>query len=136
MTVLDHIGVAVRSIDERLAVYRALGLEPSGGEDVPSQKVRVAFLPVGGTRIELLEATAGDSPIAGFIATRGEGVHHLCLEVADIRSAMAMARAAGLAVLSEEPQAGADGAQVCFVHPRSTGGVLIELTQPDGNRER
>jgi len=136
MAVLDHIGVAVRSIDERLAVYRALGLEPSVREEVPAQRVRVAFLPLGGTRIELLEPTAEDSPIAGFIARRGEGVHHLCLEVTDIRSAMAMARAAGLAVLSEEPQAGADGAQVCFVHPRSTGGVLIELTQRAGNRER
>jgi methylmalonyl-CoA epimerase len=130
MAVLDHIGVAVRSIDERLASYRALGLEPVGGEEVPSHKVRVAFLPLAGTRIELLEPTADDSPIARFIARHGEGVHHLCLEVADIRSAMAKARAAGLALLSEEPQAGACGAQVCFVHPRSTGGVLIELSQP------
>jgi methylmalonyl-CoA epimerase len=130
MAVLDHIGIAVRSVDERLAVYRALGLEPSGGEEVASQKVRVAFLPLAGTRIELLEPTAEDSPIAGFIARRGEGVHHLCIEVPDIQAAMAAARAAGLAVLSDEPQAGAHGAQVCFVHPRSTGGVLIELSQP------
>jgi methylmalonyl-CoA epimerase len=130
MAALDHIGIAVRSIDERLAVYRALGLEVAGREEVPSEKVRVAFLPLAGTRIELLEPTAEDSPIAGFIAKRGEGIHHLSIEVVDIRAAMARARAAGLAVLSEEPQQGADGAQVCFVHPRSTGGVLIELSQP------
>jgi methylmalonyl-CoA epimerase len=130
MAVLDHIGIAVRSVDARLAVYRALGLEPAGREEVPAQKVRVAFLPLAGTRIELLEPTAEDSPIAAFIARRGEGVHHLSFEVADIRAAMAMARAAGLEVLSGEPQVGAHGAQVCFVHPRSTGGVLIELSQP------
>ncbi len=130
MASLDHIGIAVRSIDERLAAYRALGLEPAGHEEVPSQRVRVAFLPLAGTRIELLEPTGEDSPIAGFIAKRGEGVHHLCIEVADVRAAMASLRAAGLAVLSDEPQAGAHGAQVCFVHPRSTGGVLIELSQP------
>jgi len=135
MAVLDHIGIAVRSVDERLAVYRALGLEPSGGEEVPSQKVRVAFLPLEGTRLELLEPTADDSPIAGFIARRGEGVHHLCIEVADIRAAMAKARAAGLAVLADEPQAGAHGSLVCFVHPRSTGGVLIELSQPAAGGE-
>ncbi len=136
MAVLDHIGIAVRSVDERLAVYRALGLEVSGSEEVPSQKVRVAFLPLGGTRIELLEPTAEDSPIASFIARRGEGVHHLCIEVADVRAAMASLRAAGLAVLSEQPQAGAHGAEVCFVHPRSTGGVLIELSQPAAGGER
>jgi methylmalonyl-CoA/ethylmalonyl-CoA epimerase len=132
MAVLDHIGIAVRSVDERLAVYRALGLEASGSEEVASQKVRVAFLPLGGTRIELLEATAEDSPIAAFIARHGEGVHHLCIEVADVRATMSRAREAGLTVVSDEPQAGADGALVCFIHPRSTGGVLIELSQPAG----
>ena len=129
MAVLDHIGIAVRSIDERLAVYRALGVEAAGREEVPSERVRVAFLPLGDTRIELLEPTAADSPIAGFIERRGEGVHHLCIEVDDVRLAMAKARAAGLTLLSDEPSPGADGAQVCFVHPRSTGGVLIELSQ-------
>ena len=130
MRALDHIGIAVRSIEERLAVYRALGLESAGGEEVPSQKVRVAFLPLGDARLELLEPTADDSLIAAFLAKRGEGIHHLCIAVDDVRAAMAGLRAAGFAVLSEEPQAGAHGAQVCFVHPRSTGGVLIELSQP------
>jgi len=125
--VLDHIGIAVRSLDERRKVYEALGLELSGEETVAEQKVRVAFLPVEGSRIELLEPTAPDSPIAGFLEKRGEGLHHLCFRVDDIVAAMARLRAQGLALLSAEPQTGAHGARVCFIHPKSTGGVLIEL---------
>jgi methylmalonyl-CoA/ethylmalonyl-CoA epimerase len=125
--VLDHIGIAVRSLDERRNVYEALGLELSGEETVAEQKVRVAFLPVEGSRIELLEPTAPDSPIAGFLEKRGEGLHHLCFRVDDIVAAMARLRAQGLALLSAEPQTGAHGARVCFIHPKSTGGVLIEL---------
>jgi len=125
--VLDHIGIAVRSLDERRKVYEALGLELSGEETVAEQKVRVAFLPVEGSRIELLEPTAPDSPIAGFLAKRGEGLHHLCFQVDDIVATMASLRAQGLALLSAEPQTGAHGARVCFIHPKSTGGVLIEL---------
>lgn len=127
MRVLDHIGIAVRSLDERRKVYEALGLELSGEETVAEQKVRVAFLPVEGSRIELLEPTAPDSPIAGFLEKRGEGLHHLCFRVDDIVAAMARLRAQGLALLSAEPQTGAHGARVCFIHPKSTGGVLIEL---------
>lgn len=127
MRVLDHIGIAVRSLDERRNVYEALGLELSGEETVAEQKVRVAFLPVEGSRIELLEPTAPDSPIAGFLEKRGEGLHHLCFRVDDIVAAMARLRAQGLALLSAEPQTGAHGARVCFIHPKSTGGVLIEL---------
>ena len=127
MRVLDHIGIAVRSLDERRNVYEALGLELSGEETVAEQKVRVAFLPVEGSRIELLEPTAPDSPIAGFLAKRGEGLHHLCFQVDDIVATMASLRAQGLALLSAEPQTGAHGARVCFIHPKSTGGVLIEL---------
>jgi methylmalonyl-CoA/ethylmalonyl-CoA epimerase len=130
MTELDHIGVAVPSIDEVLSCYRALGLELEGVEDVPSQKVRVAMLPIGSTRIELLEATAPDSPIARHLERRGAGLHHLCLRVDDIRQAMARLAGEGFQLLSDEPQPGAHGALVCFVHPRSTGGVLIELAQP------
>ncbi len=130
MRVLDHIGLAVRSIEERLPLYRALGLESEGGEEVPEQGVRVAFLPVEGTRIELLEPTTSDSPIARFIERRGEGIHHLCFRVDDIRAAMAVLREQGYEPLSDEPQRGAHGALVCFLHPRSAGGVLIELRQP------
>jgi methylmalonyl-CoA/ethylmalonyl-CoA epimerase len=129
MKVLNHIGIAVRSVEERLAVFRALGLEVAGEEEVASQKVKVAFLPVEGTRIELLEPTGEDSPIAAFIAKRGEGLHHLCFEVADIVAAMADLKAKGFRLLSDEPRPGAHGTRVCFMHPASGGGVLIELCQ-------
>jgi len=129
MTTLHHIGIAVRSMEDRLAFYRALGMEVGGREEVPSERVRVAFLPVEGTRLELLEPTAADSPIAVFLDKRGEGLHHLCFEVEDIRTAMASLQAAGFRLLSAEPRPGAHGSEVCFVHPRSAGGVLVELRQ-------
>ncbi len=132
MKKIDHIGVAVRSVEERLKFYRALGLAEEGSEEVSEQKVRVAFLPVEGTRIELLEPTAEDSPIARFIAKRGEGLHHIAIHVGDIRAAMAALAGEGFELLSEHPVTGAHGSQVCFVHPRSTGGVLWELCQPGG----
>ena len=128
--VLDHIGIAVASLDERLAFYRALGLEVSAVEEVPSERVRVAFLPLEGTNLELLEATGPESPIAAFIAKRGEGMHHICFRVADIRSAMAGLKAGGFDLLGDEPRRGAHGRLVCFVRPRSAGGVLVELSQP------
>ena len=127
---LDHIGIAVRSLSEGLAVYRALGLEVSGEEVVAEQKVRVAFLPVGETRLELLEATSPDSPIAAHLEKRGPGLHHVCLAVPDIRAAMASLKERGLRLLSDDPQPGAHGCLVCFVHPKSAGGVLLELSQP------
>ena len=127
---LDHIGIAVASVDDGAAFYRALGLVLEGVEEVPEQKVRVGFLPIGGTRLELLEPTSDDSPIAGFLAKRGPGLHHLCVRVDDIRAAMARLREQGYRLLSEEPQPGAHGGQVCFVHPKSAGGVLLELSQP------
>ncbi len=130
MQAINHIGIAVRSLEERLALYRALGLEVSGEEEVASQKVKVAMLPVRGTQIELLEPTAPDSPIAVAIEKRGEGLHHICFEVEDIRATMGQLKAAGFQLLSDEPRPGAHGSQVCFLHPRSGGGVLIELCQP------
>ena len=129
-TKLDHIGIAVASLEGALGVYRSLGLEMACVEEVPGQKVRVAFLPLGETRLELLEPTADDSPIARHLERRGPGLHHLCVEVADIRAAMARLAADGYALLSPEPQSGAHGYLVCFVHPKSAGGVLIELAQP------
>jgi methylmalonyl-CoA/ethylmalonyl-CoA epimerase len=126
---VNHIGVAVRSLQERVPLYRALGLEVAAGEEVPSEMVRVAFFSAGGTRIELLEPTAPDSPIAKFIAARGEGLHHICLEVDDIRATMAELAGQGFRLVSEEPKPGAHGSQVCFIHPKSAGGVLIELCQ-------
>ncbi|MEW6337864.1 MAG: methylmalonyl-CoA epimerase [Acidobacteriota bacterium] len=130
MRVLDHVGIAVRSIEERSRVYRALGMDVAAVEDVPGQKVRVAFLPLEGTRLELIEPTDPSSPIAGFLEKRGEGVHHLCFQVDDVRAAMARLSEHGMQLLAREPVVGADGALVCFVHPRSAGGVLIELSQP------
>lgn len=126
---VDHIGVAVRSLRELVPLYRALGLEVSGGEEVPSEMVRVAFLSAGGTRIELLEPTTPDSPIARFLATRGEGLHHISLEVDDIRTTMEALAAQGFELVSSEPRPGVHGTLVCFIHPKSAGGVLIELCQ-------
>lgn len=128
-TSIDHIGIAVQSLEEGKAFYEALGLEMEGIEEVPEQKVRVGFLPVGDTRLELLEATSEDSPIARHLEKRGPGLHHLCFEVKDIEASMEKLRSSGYRLLSEEPQPGAHGCRVCFVHPKSSAGVLIELSQ-------
>jgi methylmalonyl-CoA/ethylmalonyl-CoA epimerase len=132
---LDHIGIAVESIDERLSMYQALGLEATGFEVVETQGVRVAFLPVGDSRLELLEATGPTSPIARHLERRGPGVHHICLGVSDIRQTMARLAEQGFELLSEEPQRGAHDCLVCFVHPRSTGGVLLELSESVGSQK-
>jgi methylmalonyl-CoA/ethylmalonyl-CoA epimerase len=132
---LDHIGIAVRSLKEGRRLYEALGMTVSTIDEVPEQGVRVAFLPLGDTRLELLEATAPDSPIARHIERRGPGIHHLCVEVEDVEAAMRELAAAGYRLLSDEPQAGAHGSRVCFVHPGSTDGVLLELAQPGGAQE-
>jgi methylmalonyl-CoA/ethylmalonyl-CoA epimerase len=126
---LDHIGIAVVSIDDALGVYRALGLEEACREEVPSQKVRTAFLPVGESRIELLEPTAEDSPVAKFLAKRGGGVHHVCFAVDDIGEALSDLERRGFRLLNAQPVAGADGKRVAFLHPDAGHGVLIELSQ-------
>jgi methylmalonyl-CoA/ethylmalonyl-CoA epimerase len=134
--VLDHIGIAVSGLEEALPFYEALGLVVTGTDEVPEQGVRVAFLPVGDGRLELLEPTGPESPIAKHIERRGAGLHHVCLRVDDIEKAMAELKAQGFRLLSEEPQPGAHGCRVCFVHPKSTGGVLLELSEhasPAGN---
>ena len=132
---LDHIGIAVDSIDSGLAIYRSLGIEVEDVEEVADQKVRVAFLPVGETRIELLEPTDDTSPIARHLDRRGAGLHHICLRVADIRAAMGQLSEEGYRLLSEEPLRGAHDCLVCFVHPKSAGGVLIELSQRLGESD-
>ncbi len=133
ITKIDHLGVAVRALDEALAVYtRALGLELKHIEVVEEQKVKVAFLPVGESSIELLEPTDPDGPVGKHIATRGEGMHHLALRVDDIEQALERARAAGLHLVDEVPRTGAGGAKIAFIHPRSTHGLLIELCQKGG----
>ncbi len=127
---LDHIGIAVASVEAGAAVYRALGLQLEGVEEVASQKVKVGFLPLGDTRLELLEPTSPESPIAKHMEKRGPGLHHLCIQVDDIRAAMAKLSAEGFQLLSSEPQPGAHGCLVCFLHPKSANGVLVELSEP------
>ena len=125
---LDHIGVAVESLDKALAMYEAaLGLKPSGFDEADQSKI--AFLPVGDTRIELLEGLGPDSPISKFVAKRGPGIHHLCFEVPDIHAAFAAVKATGAQVLDAAPRPGAHGCTVFFVHPKSAGGVLMEFSQ-------
>ena len=126
---LDHIGIAVRSIAESVAFYEALGLQLTATEDVPEQGVRVGFVPIGNTRLELLEPLGGDGPVARHLDRRGPGLHHVCVRVSDIRAAMVRLAAAGYRLLSDEPQVGAHGCLVCFVHPKDAGGVLVELSQ-------
>lgn len=129
-TIIQHLGVAVQSIEEALTFWRdALGLEFKEIEVVEDQGVRVAVLPIGESRIELLEATGADTPVGKFLAKRGPGIHHLCVEVNDINAKLDELKALGARLIDERPRRGAGGALVAFVHPSSTGGVLIELTQ-------
>ena len=127
---IDHLGIATRSIDEALKFWQnALGLEKTHTETVEEQKVRVAMLPIGDTRIELLEPTSEDSPISKFLEKRGGGIHHIAIEVEDIRQALAGLKSAGMRLIDESPRIGAEGCLVAFVHPSTTNGVLLELTQ-------
>lgn len=130
MTHVDHIGVAVASLDEALSFYRdSLGLAVHEIEEVADQKVRVAMLPVGPTNIELLEPTSPDSPIARFLEKKAPGIHHIAVAVTDIDSVLADLKARGVRLINEEPLTGAGGKRIAFVHPAATGGVLLELCQ-------
>lgn len=126
---IDHIGIAVHSIAEARGFYEALGLVVEAIEDVPHEGVRVALIPCGASRIELLEPTSDDSPIARFLARRGPGIHHLCLGSSDVRADDARLRQGGFEILRPEPTRGAGGCWVQFVHPKSAGGVLVELAE-------
>ena len=128
---ISHIGVAVVSLDEAIAFYReTLGMVFHGIEEVPEQKVRVAFLQVGESNIELLEPTAADSPVAKFLEKNGPGIHHIAYEVAHIESALAKLESAGARLIDTVPRCGAHGSRIAFVHPKSSFGVLTELCQP------
>jgi methylmalonyl-CoA/ethylmalonyl-CoA epimerase len=130
LTKINHIGVAVKSIDETLPFYRdQLGMTFMGAEEVVEQKVRVAMLQVGESKIELLEPTADDSPVAKFLEKNGSGVHHLAYEVADLEAAIAKMLADGARMIDEKPRQGAHGTRIAFVHPKSSNGVLTELCQ-------
>jgi methylmalonyl-CoA/ethylmalonyl-CoA epimerase len=127
---IDHLGIAVTSLDEALAFYRdALGLDVSAREVVEDQGVTVAMLPVGESRVELLEPTASDTPVGKFLARRGPGLHHVCYSVPDIDAALDRLRSSGARLVDERPRVGAGGHLVAFVHPSATGGVLVELVQ-------
>jgi methylmalonyl-CoA epimerase len=126
---IDHLGIATRAIDEKLPFWKLLGLEPAGREVVEGQKVSVTFLPVGDSTLELLEPTDPGSPIAKALASRGEGIHHLCLLVEGIDPLLETLRAAGVPLINEVPVPGAHGARVAFVHPKGTGGILVELSE-------
>jgi methylmalonyl-CoA/ethylmalonyl-CoA epimerase len=125
---IDHLGIAVRSLDETVPIYeKALGLRCEHREEVPSQKVRTAFFDVGGVHLELLEPTSPESPIAKFLADRGEGIHHIAFRTDDITGQLAQAAGAGVRLIHEKPFEGAAGKLVAFLHPKSTHGVLTEL---------
>lgn len=127
---IDHIGIAVKSIDEALKFYEdVLGLQCTGVEEVSEQKVRTAFIPTGGSEIELLESTSEDGPISKFIEKKGEGIQHIALRVDDIEKALEEIKSKGLILIDEKPRYGAGGAKIAFIHPKSTKGVLLELCQ-------
>ena len=127
---IAHIGVAVKSIEEALGIYRdILGLEVAGIEEVEEQKVRTAFIPVGGTEIELLESTDPDGPVGRFISRRGEGIHHIALDVEGIEGLLDRLRERGIRLIDERPRINIHGRKYAFIHPKSTAGVLIELCE-------
>ncbi|RLI78058.1 methylmalonyl-CoA epimerase [Archaeoglobales archaeon] len=126
---IDHIGIAVSNLNEAMELYKKLGFEVKEIEEVAEQKVKVAMLPVGESKIELLEATSEDSAIAKFIEKRGEGIHHIAVNVDDIEKALENAKNEGLKLIDEKPRIGAGGKKVAFIHPKSTKGVLLEFVE-------
>ncbi len=127
---VDHIGIAVKSIDETLKLWEGvLGIKCTGREEVPDQKVVTAFLPLGDTEIELLEGTSSDSPVTQFLERRGEGLHHIAIRVESIEEAIRELKANGVRLTDEKPRYGAGGARIAFVHPKAANGVLLELSE-------
>ncbi len=129
MATIDHLGIAVKSLRSAKAIYEKLGLKISPEETVEHEQVRLVMVAVGESRLELLEATSENSTIAKFIAKRGEGLHHVCLKVPDLPASVARLKKDGVRLVSEEIKTGAGGHRYVFVHPSSTGGVLLELVQ-------
>jgi methylmalonyl-CoA/ethylmalonyl-CoA epimerase len=126
---IDHIGVAVKNLEEAVDLYKKLGFVLKEIEEVPEQKVKVAMLPVGESKLELLEATSENSAIAKFLEKRGEGIHHVAINVEDIEKALQLAKENGLTLIDEKPRIGAGGKKVAFIHPKSTKGVLLEFVE-------
>ena len=130
--IIDHIGIAVNSIDEAMKFWEGvLGVKCHGVEEVAEQKVKTAFLPIDDSEIELLEGTSEDSPVSKFIAKNGQGIQHIAIRVADIEAALAELKEKGVRLIDEKPRIGAGGAKIAFLHPKATGGVLLELCQRD-----
>ncbi len=129
MKKIDHVGIAVKNLEDAMKVWEGLGLEVEEIEEVSDQKVRTAIIHVGESRIELLEPTAEDSPIAKFIAKRGEGIHHIALGVENLEEHLAKLKEAGYRLIDEKPRMGAGGAKIAFVHPKAVTGVLLELCE-------
>ncbi len=129
MATIDHLGIAVKSIAAARGFYEALGLSVVHEEEVPEEQVRTAMIPVGESRIELLEATSEDSPVGRFLAKRGEGLHHVALHVDDISGTLESLKAKGVRLISDDLQIGAGGHLYFFIHPESAGGVLVEICQ-------
>jgi methylmalonyl-CoA/ethylmalonyl-CoA epimerase len=132
LTKINHIGIAVKSLEESIPFYRdQLAMPFAGIEEVAEQKVRVAMLQVGESKIELLEPTSADSPVAKFIEKNGPGIHHLAYEVENLEAAIVRLMAEGARMIDDKPRAGAHGSRIAFVHPKSSNGVLTELCQSD-----
>jgi methylmalonyl-CoA/ethylmalonyl-CoA epimerase len=130
---LDHIGIAVESLNDGFKFYEALGFKGLAIEEVPSEKVRVGFIPLqNSANLELLEATSEESPIYKFVQKRGPGIHHICLRVKDIDLILNRLKSKGVRLLNEVPKQGAHNCRIAFIHPASTGGVLIELSEKSG----
>ncbi len=127
---VDHIGIAVKDLEQAKKFYtEVLGMECMGEEVVEEQKVKVCFIPCGDSEVELLESTSPDGPIAKYIEKNGEGIQHLAIRVDDIEAALADLKAKGVRLIDEKPRYGAGGASIAFVHPKATGGILLELSQ-------
>ncbi|MCL1940473.1 MAG: methylmalonyl-CoA epimerase [Synergistaceae bacterium] len=128
--VVDHIGIAVKSIEESLKFWEeTIGIKCHGVEEVVEQKVKTAFLPIKDTEVELLEGTSEESPVSKFIEKKGEGIHHLAIRVDNLEEALEELKGKGVRLIDEKPRKGAGGALIAFIHPSVTGGVLLELSQ-------
>jgi methylmalonyl-CoA/ethylmalonyl-CoA epimerase len=127
---VDHVGIAVKDLEQAKKFYtEMLGMEAMGEETVEQQKVKVCFIPCGDSEVELLESTSPDGPIAKFIEAKGEGIQHIALRVDNIENALADLKAKGVRLIDEQPRYGAGGASIAFVHPKATGGILLELSE-------
>ncbi len=127
---VNHVAIVVDDMEKALSFWRdALGIELHGLQDVPAEKSQVAFLPLSGSEVELVQPTTDDSGIAKYLAKRGPGMHHLCLEVDDIEGMLAQLKSKGIRLINDEPRTAADGKKYAFIHPESTSGVLVELYQ-------